>query len=57
MSEKLVEIRGLRFRRGERVIFDDVDLDFGEATVVLEIDGQPGQLSSDTNARILTEAI
>ena len=27
MSENLIEIRGLSFRRGERVIFDNVDLD------------------------------
>jgi phospholipid/cholesterol/gamma-HCH transport system ATP-binding protein len=36
-SDALIRIRGLSFRRGERVIFDNVDLDFrrGRITVIM----------------------
>ncbi|KAB7623827.1 ABC transporter ATP-binding protein [Alkalilimnicola sp. S0819] len=36
-NDVLVEIRGLRFSRGKRVIFDDIDLDIrrGELTVIM----------------------
>jgi phospholipid/cholesterol/gamma-HCH transport system substrate-binding protein len=35
----------------------EVDMAYGEAVVSLEIDGDPGQLSLDTGAQILTEGI
>lgn len=40
-----------------RVAAIDVDTVYGEAIVTLEIDGQPGGLSADTGAQILTEGI
>lgn len=35
----------------------DVDLEYGEAKVTFEIDGEPGALSIDTGAQIVTEGI
>ena len=40
-----------------RVAAIDVDMEYGEALVTLEIQGQPGNLSLDTGAQILTEGI
>jgi len=40
-----------------RVTAIDVDMQYGEAIVSLEIYGQPGLLTSDTGAKILTEGI
>ena len=40
-----------------RVAGIDVDMEYGEAVVTLEINGQPGNLSLDTGAQILTEGI
>lgn len=40
-----------------RVQAIDVDLTYGEAIVTLEIEGQPGTLTTDTGAKILTEGI
>ena len=40
-----------------RVALIEVDMAYGEAVVSLEIIGEPGQLSSDTGAQILTEGI
>ena len=49
-----VSMAGVTIGRVQQI---DVDLEFGEAIVWLEIDGEPGSLSSDTNAKILTEGI
>ena len=37
MSNNLIEIRGLTFKRGERIIFDDIDLEFqrGQITGIM----------------------
>jgi phospholipid/cholesterol/gamma-HCH transport system substrate-binding protein len=35
----------------------EVDMAYGDAIVTLEIDGEPGQLTLDTGAQILTEGI
>ncbi|MGE0625256.1 MAG: outer membrane lipid asymmetry maintenance protein MlaD [Pseudomonadales bacterium] len=40
-----------------RVSQIDVDMEYGEAVVALEINGKPGKLSIDTGAQILTEGI
>ncbi len=40
-----------------RVAAIEVDMAYGEAVVRLEIDGEPGQLTLDTGAQILTEGI
>ena len=40
-----------------RVSGISVDVEYGEAIVTLEIDGEPGNLSIDTGAQILTEGI
>jgi phospholipid/cholesterol/gamma-HCH transport system substrate-binding protein len=40
-----------------RVAGIEVDTVYGEAVVTIEIDGQPGGLSADTGAQILTEGI
>ena len=40
-----------------RVAAIDVDMQYGEAIVSMEIDGQPGRLTTDTGAKILTEGI
>jgi phospholipid/cholesterol/gamma-HCH transport system substrate-binding protein len=40
-----------------RVRAISVDTTYGEAIVEMEIDGAPGNLSSDTSAKILTEGI
>ena len=40
-----------------RVRSSAVDTVYGEAIVEIEIDGEPGNLSSDTSAKILTEGI
>lgn len=40
-----------------RVRAIEVDTDYGEAIVQIEIDGEPGKLTSDTSAKILTEGI
>lgn len=40
-----------------RVAKIEVDMDYGEAIVQLEILGRPGSLTSDTGAQILTEGI
>lgn len=40
-----------------RVSGIEVDMEYGEAIVYLEIHGQPGSLTMDTGAQILTEGI
>ena len=40
-----------------RVRSIDVDTDYGEAVVQIEIDGEPGKLTADTSAKVLTEGI
>lgn len=40
-----------------RVRSIDVDTDYGEAVVQIEIDGEPGKLTTDTSAKVLTEGI
>lgn len=40
-----------------RVAKIEVDMEYGEAIVSLEIQGQPGNLTLDTGAQILTEGI
>ena len=40
-----------------RVVGIDVDREYGEAIVTIEIDGNPGNLTADTGAKILTEGI
>ena len=40
-----------------RVIGIDVDTEYGEAVVYMEIENRAGSLSTDTGARILTEGI
>lgn len=40
-----------------RVANIEVDMEYGEAVVSLEINGSPGKLSVDTGAQILTEGI
>jgi len=40
-----------------RVRAISVDTTYGEAIVEMEIDGEPGNLSADTSAKILTEGI
>lgn len=40
-----------------RVSKIEVDMEYGEAIVSLEINGKPGNLSIDTGAQILTEGI
>ena len=40
-----------------RVRAIDVDMEWGSAIVTMEILGQPGNLTSDTSAQILTEGI
>ena len=49
-----VSIAGVNVGRVAKI---EVDLEYGEAIVTLEIDGQPGSLSADTGAKILTEGI
>jgi len=62
----LIEIKDLHFRRGDRVVFNglsltvaaiDIDLEYGEAIVSMELKGSGGVLSTDTGAQILTEGI
>jgi len=65
LTAKFDEVAGLRPRAKVsiagvsvgRVAAIDVDLEYGEAIVTLEIDGTPGSLSTDTGAQILTEGI
>jgi phospholipid/cholesterol/gamma-HCH transport system substrate-binding protein len=40
-----------------RVAAIEVDMEYGEAIVSIEIDGQAGDLTADTGAQILTEGI
>ena len=40
-----------------RVAAIEVDMEYGEAIVFMQIDGKPGTLPLDTGARILTEGI
>jgi len=40
-----------------RVQSIEVDTDYGEAIVQIEIDGEPGTLTTDTSAKVLTEGI
>ena len=40
-----------------RVRAIEVDTEYGEAIVQIEIDGEPGKLTTDTSAKILTEGI
>ena len=40
-----------------RVSGIDVDMDYGQAVVTMEIDGEEGRLTADTGARILTEGV
>jgi len=49
-----VSMAGVTIGRVARI---EVDMAYGEAVVSLEINGEPGRLSSDTGAQILTEGI
>ena len=49
-----VSMAGVTVGRVARI---DVDMEYGEAIVSLEIHGEPGSLSLDTGAQILTEGI
>lgn len=49
-----VSMAGVTIGRVSRI---EVDMDYGEAVVSLEISGKPGNLSTDTGAQILTEGI
>ena len=49
-----VSMAGVTVGRVARI---DVDMEYGEAIVALEIHGEPGNLSLDTGAQILTEGI
>ena len=49
-----VSMAGVTIGRVSRI---DVDMEYGEAIVYLEIYGRPGELSVDTGAQILTEGI
>lgn len=49
-----VSMAGVTVGRVSRI---DVDMLYGEAVVSLEINGEPGTLSADTGAQILTEGI
>ena len=49
-----VSMAGVTIGRVSKI---DVDLDYGEAIVSMEINGKPGKLSVDTGAQILTEGI
>ena len=40
-----------------RVRAIEVDTEYGEAIVQIEIDGEPGNLTTDTSAKVLTEGI
>ncbi len=40
-----------------RVRAIEVDTEYGEAIVQIEIDGEPGKLTTDTSAKVLTEGI
>ena len=49
-----VSMAGVAIGRVARI---EVDMEYGEAIVSLEIDGKPGKLTADTGAQILTEGI
>ena len=49
-----VSMAGVTVGRVARI---DVDMEYDEAVVALEIHGEPGNLSLDTGAQILTEGI
>ena len=49
-----VSMAGVTIGRVSKI---EVDMDYGEAVVSLEISGKPGKLSVDTGAQILTEGI
>lgn len=49
-----VSIAGVTVGRVARI---EVDMEYGEAIVFMEISGEPGNLSMDTGAKILTEGI
>ncbi len=49
-----VSIAGVTVGRVARI---EVDMEYGEAIVFMEINGEPGNLSLDTGAKILTEGI
>ena len=49
-----VSMAGVTVGRVARI---DVDMEYGEAVVYMEIHGEPGSLSMDTGAQILTEGI
>lgn len=49
-----VSIAGVTVGRVARI---EVDMEYGEAIVFMEINGEPGNLSMDTGAKILTEGI
>jgi len=49
-----VSMAGVTIGRVSKI---DVDMDYGEAVVSMEINGKPGKLSVDTGAQILTEGI
>ena len=65
LTARFDDIAGLRSRAKVsmagvtvgRVTGIEVDREFGEAIVTLEIDGEPGDLTIDTGAKILTEGI
>lgn len=49
-----VSMAGVTIGRVEAI---DVDMQWGDAVVTMEIMGQPGTLTTDTSAKILTEGI
>ena len=49
-----VSMAGVTIGRVKQI---DVDMEWGDAIVTLEILGQPGNLTTDTGAKILTEGI
>ena len=65
VSARFNDVAGLRERAKVsmagvtigRVTTIDVDLQWGEAIVRMEIFGEPGNLTTDTSAKILTEGI
>ena len=65
ISARFSDVAGLRTRAKismagvtiGRVRHIEVDMEWGDAVVLLEISGQPGNLTTDTSAKILTEGI
>ena len=65
LTARFDDVSGLRLRSKVsmagvtigRVLQIEVDMDFGQAVVTMEIDGDEGRLTADTGAQILTEGI